>query len=160
MIQQEFTIKPLITCNSDHVTYMLACPCWLQYMGRTTCKLSVTINEHLANIKKLFLAVVFPNTFGYIIIVIPYYWRFMGLTKFPNIREVHIWWEQLPKMKPGGCINWEVCSHWVWILNWTSIAFWPMTNPFFKPHYYQDQFIHHSVYLYSHFPSPFLSCSY
>lgn len=53
--QQEYTIKPLITCNSNHVTYVLECPCSLQYVGRTTRKLRVQINEHVANISKGFL---------------------------------------------------------------------------------------------------------
>lgn len=52
--QQEFTIKPL-TCNSNHVTYVLECPCSLQYVGRTTRKLRVRINEHVAKISKSFL---------------------------------------------------------------------------------------------------------
>lgn len=50
--QQQFDIKPLITCDSDHVTYVLECPCSLQYVGRTTRQLKVRINEHLTNIKK------------------------------------------------------------------------------------------------------------
>lgn len=49
--QQEFNIKPLITCDSDHVTYVLECLCSLQYVGRTTRQLKVRINEHLTNIK-------------------------------------------------------------------------------------------------------------
>lgn len=49
--QQQFNIKPLITCDSDHVTYVLECPCSLQYVGRTTRQLKVRIGEHLANIK-------------------------------------------------------------------------------------------------------------
>ena len=36
---REYTVKPLITCDSHHVTYLLECPCPLQYVGRTTRKL-------------------------------------------------------------------------------------------------------------------------
>lgn len=53
--RQEFSIKPLITCNSSYVTYVLECPCSIQYVGRTTRKLRVRINEHVANISKGFL---------------------------------------------------------------------------------------------------------
>ena len=52
--QEEFIIEPLITCYSRHVTYVLECPCKLQYVGRTTRELKVRINEHVANILKGF----------------------------------------------------------------------------------------------------------
>ena len=51
---ENFQIKPLITCDSDHVTYVIECPCPLQYVGRTTRKLRIRINEHLANIRNDF----------------------------------------------------------------------------------------------------------
>lgn len=52
--KEKFTIKPLITCSSDNITYVLECPCSLQYVGRTTRQLKTRINEHLTNIKKGF----------------------------------------------------------------------------------------------------------
>ena len=54
MTGESFKIKPLITCGSDHVTYVIECPCNLQYVGRTTRQLKIRINEHLKNIKNSF----------------------------------------------------------------------------------------------------------
>lgn len=34
--QDSFKIKPLITCNSDHVTYVLECPCSICRLNNTT----------------------------------------------------------------------------------------------------------------------------
>ena len=51
---KEYQIKKLITCATTHVTYLITCPCGLQYVGRTTRKLSIRIGEHLNNIKKGF----------------------------------------------------------------------------------------------------------
>lgn len=50
--KKEYKIKNLITRQSMHVTYILTCPCGLQYVGRTTRQLNVRIREHLSNIKK------------------------------------------------------------------------------------------------------------
>lgn len=52
--QREYKIKELITCHSTHVTYVIECPCHLQYVGRTTHSLYVRIGEHINNIKKGF----------------------------------------------------------------------------------------------------------
>lgn len=51
---REYSIKKLITCKSTHITYVVACPCGLQYIGWTTRFLSIRINEHFNNIKKGF----------------------------------------------------------------------------------------------------------
>lgn len=50
----KYKIDKLITCCSRHVTYILECGCGLQYVGRTTRKLSVRIGENISNIKKGF----------------------------------------------------------------------------------------------------------
>lgn len=50
-IGKEYNIKELITCNSTHVTYVLECPCHIQYVGRTTRQLHVRIRDHITNIK-------------------------------------------------------------------------------------------------------------
>lgn len=52
--QRSFKIKDLITCNTTHVTYLIECPCQLQYIGRTTRPLHVRIREHINNIKNGF----------------------------------------------------------------------------------------------------------
>lgn len=52
--QKEYQIRQLITCHSTHVTYIIECPCHLQYVGRTTRPLCVRIWEHITNIKKGF----------------------------------------------------------------------------------------------------------
>lgn len=39
------TGKTYITCNSTHVTYMIECPCGLQYIGRTIRQMKV-LNEY------------------------------------------------------------------------------------------------------------------
>lgn len=49
---KEYKIDKLITCQSSHVTYLLAGPCGHQYAGRTTRQLCVRIWEHLNNIRK------------------------------------------------------------------------------------------------------------
>lgn len=49
-----YTAKPLITCSTTHVVYLLQCPCGLQYVGRTTSALSIRLNEHISNITKGF----------------------------------------------------------------------------------------------------------
>lgn len=33
---REYTIKKFITCKTTHVTYLITCPCGLQYVGCTT----------------------------------------------------------------------------------------------------------------------------
>lgn len=33
---REYSIKKLIRCRTTHVTYLITCPCGLQYVGRTT----------------------------------------------------------------------------------------------------------------------------
>ena len=53
--KKEFKIDKLITCSSTHVTYVLECECGIQYVGRTTRKLSVRMGEHIRNIKKGFI---------------------------------------------------------------------------------------------------------
>lgn len=50
----KYDIRKLITCNTTHVTYVIECPCRLQYVGRTTRPLCVRIREHINNIKKGF----------------------------------------------------------------------------------------------------------
>ena len=49
---EQFKVGKLITCSSTHVTYVIECECGLQYVGRTTRKLSVRMGEHIRNIKK------------------------------------------------------------------------------------------------------------
>lgn len=51
---KEYQIKQLITCRSTHVTYIIECPCHLQYVGRTTRPFFVHIREHIKNIRKGF----------------------------------------------------------------------------------------------------------
>lgn len=51
---KQYKIRKLITCQSTHVTYIIECPCHLQYVGRTTRPLAVRIREHINNIKKGF----------------------------------------------------------------------------------------------------------
>lgn len=51
---KEFEIRELVTCDTTHVTYVIECPCRLQYVGRTTRPLRVRIREHINNIKKGF----------------------------------------------------------------------------------------------------------
>lgn len=51
---REYRIRELITCHSTHVTYVIECPCHLQYVGRTTRLLCVRIREHINNIWKGF----------------------------------------------------------------------------------------------------------
>lgn len=51
---KQFKIDKFISCDSTHVTYLISCPCGLQYVGRTTRKLGIRINEHLNNIKNGF----------------------------------------------------------------------------------------------------------
>lgn len=51
---KEYRIRKLITCQSTHVTYVIECPCQLQYVGRTTRPLYVRIREHIKNIRKGF----------------------------------------------------------------------------------------------------------
>lgn len=43
----EYGIRELITCHSNHVTYVLECPCYKQYAGRTTRELHVRIREQM-----------------------------------------------------------------------------------------------------------------
>lgn len=49
-----YPINSLITCASKCVVYLLRCPCGLEYVGRTTRKLSVRLGEHITNIKQGF----------------------------------------------------------------------------------------------------------
>lgn len=35
-----------------HVTYVFKCPCKFQYVGRTTRKLTIRVQEHMNNIAK------------------------------------------------------------------------------------------------------------
>lgn len=111
--QQEFTIKPLITCNSNHVTYVLECPCSLQYVGRTTQKLRVRINEHVANISKGLLNHSVSRHFGmfhnrdphlvtfYGIDKITPHWRGTDLKKAVSQNETK-WLYRLHTMQPQG----------------------------------------------------------
>ena len=52
--KKSYTIKNLITCNTEGVIYMLECDCGLQYIGRTSRSLAVRVGEHVNNIKNGF----------------------------------------------------------------------------------------------------------
>lgn len=41
---KQFNIDKFIFCDSTHVTYLISCPCGLQYMGRMFRKLGIRIN--------------------------------------------------------------------------------------------------------------------
>lgn len=60
---ESFKIKKFIMCGTTHVTYLLSCPCGLQYMGRTTRALGVRLREHVNRIKKGFKHHSFSNHF-------------------------------------------------------------------------------------------------
>lgn len=49
---RSYEIKKCITCSTTHVTYLLSCPCNLQYVGRTTRQLGTRLKEHVNRIKK------------------------------------------------------------------------------------------------------------
>ena len=49
---KEYRIKSLITCNTSHVIYLLFCPCNKQYIGQTSRKLKIRLNEHRSSIKR------------------------------------------------------------------------------------------------------------
>lgn len=51
---REYQIKHLITYHSTHVTYVIECPCHLQYVGRTTRPQFVRIREHIKYIRNGF----------------------------------------------------------------------------------------------------------
>ena len=40
-------IKTKITCQMDHIIYVIDCPCGKQYVVSTTCKLQKRILEHI-----------------------------------------------------------------------------------------------------------------
>ena len=48
----EYTIKELVTCDTEGVIYMLQCDCGLQYVGRTSRALHVRVGEHISCIKR------------------------------------------------------------------------------------------------------------
>ena len=110
---QEFTIKPLITCHSKFVTYVLECPCTLQYVGRTTRELKVRINEHVANIIKGYPEHSVSKHFDlyhnrdpsllkfYGIDRITKHWRGTDLTKAVSQNETQ-WIHRLRTMRPLG----------------------------------------------------------
>lgn len=47
---ESFKINKFTTCGMTHVTYLLSCPCGLQYVGRTTRALGVRLREHVNRI--------------------------------------------------------------------------------------------------------------
>ncbi|CAI9534565.1 unnamed protein product [Staurois parvus] len=56
-----YKINNFISCDSSFVTYLLECSCHLQYVGRTSRKLSVRLGEHIREIlKKDINIIVFP----------------------------------------------------------------------------------------------------
>ena len=48
----EYTIKQLVTCDTEGVIYMLECECGLQYVGRTSRALHIRVGEHISCIKR------------------------------------------------------------------------------------------------------------
>ena len=134
---ETFKIRPLITCGSDHVTYVLECPCSLQYVGRTTRQLKTRIKEHLANIKKSFpnhsVSRHFASHHGsdpglctfYAIDKITRNWRGTHMTRSVSQNEMK-WVHRLQTMQPSG-LNIELD------LNCFLANDWPC-NCLFLPH--------------------------
>lgn len=50
-----FPIKFHLTCQSNYIIYLVDCICGQQYIGRTTQKMHLRLNQHRSNIKKGFL---------------------------------------------------------------------------------------------------------
>lgn len=48
-------LKDFISCRTEGVVYMLQCPCTLQYIGRTKRPMWKRIQEHIQNIRNVFL---------------------------------------------------------------------------------------------------------
>lgn len=44
-------IKHFLTCSSDHVIYVLQCPCKYLYVGETTMQCRTRINKHKSTIR-------------------------------------------------------------------------------------------------------------
>lgn len=52
---KEHPIEDFISCRTGGVVYLLECPCWIQYIGRTKRELWRRLREHVQNIKKGFV---------------------------------------------------------------------------------------------------------
>lgn len=73
-------IRKFITCGTTHFTYLLACPCGLQYVGRTTWKLGVRLQEHVNRIRKgyiyFFFSFIFSCLFLFLFILYLYFYLY------------------------------------------------------------------------------------
>ena len=49
---KSYPIDSFITCSSDHVIYLIQCPCTKQYIGRTKREVHVRLEEHVGNIRR------------------------------------------------------------------------------------------------------------
>ena len=49
---KEYKLTSLTTCSSSEVIYCLICPCNKYYVGQTSRKLRLRLNEHRSNIKR------------------------------------------------------------------------------------------------------------
>lgn len=88
--KHNFKIKSLITCDSENVTYVLEHPCPKKYVGRTTRKLRVRINEHIANITNGFPKHSVSNHFSLFHNQDLTLLTFYGINKVKNIGEGQI----------------------------------------------------------------------
>lgn len=79
-------INKFITCETTHVTYLLSCPCGLQYMGRTTRALGVCPREHVNRIKKGFKHYSLSNHFRL------FHGRYPSGLTFCGIKRVESHW--------------------------------------------------------------------
>lgn len=102
---KEYNIKELITCNSTHMTYVLECPCHIQYVGRTTRPLLVRIREHITNIKngyhKHSVSRHFKDCHNKDLV-----WSSMGLTKLKDTGGERTRKLKSHKMRPNGSSCW------------------------------------------------------
>lgn len=100
----EYKIEKFITCKFTHVTYLIICPCGLQYVGRTKRNLCTRINEHLNNIKNWFLKHSLSNHFRI-------YHKDHSVAKFFGIDRLDVDWrggdmtQRISKMKRNGFTN-------------------------------------------------------
>lgn len=113
LYNKEYQIKELITCNCAHVTYVVECPCRLQYMGRTTRPLRVWIREHITNIQKGFPKHSLPRHFDevyhrdpsglvfYGVDIIKDHWRRSNKKILVSQNETR-WIHRLGSSAPGG----------------------------------------------------------
>lgn len=127
MTTKEHPIEDFISCRTGGVVYLLECPCWIQYIGRTKRELWRRLREHVQNIKKGFVKHSLSRHYAEFHNEDPFEWRPFWFVALKNINPIgeETKWLKLASLSQNGYMKYGLWVLWVITLNSTStVLFW------------------------------------